>query len=263
MRHVAEFSTERSTPTLRESWFAQLDPRIKLAATLATLANIVVAPSAVFPALIAALCLIGLRGIRARVILARLAPPLGAALVLGVVQAFVRGACPLFQFSLFGYSMVVTREGLSLALLLFVRIVGAASVLLLLAAVTPTHQLFGALRWVGVPGGWVEVATLTYRYTFVLAETASAVTDAQRLRLGRRGVCRTLASLGTLAGTVLVRSMDQAVATHQAMILRGYRGQLPKAPNPPLGRAGVFAIATAVLAPTAGSLLVEIVGAGR
>ena len=47
---------------------------------------------------------------------------------------------------------------------------------------------------------------------------------------------RSLSSIGVLAGTVITRSMDQAMRTYEAMTLRGYNGAmrfeaLPKMPK--------------------------------
>jgi hypothetical protein len=38
--------------------------------------------------------------------------------------------------------------------------------------------------------------------------------------------------MGVLAGTVIARSLDQAIRTHEAMTLRGYEGQFPFGPHP-------------------------------
>jgi cobalt/nickel transport system permease protein len=107
--------------------------------------------------------------------------------------------------------------------------------MLLLGCVTPAHQLFHALRWLGVPRTWVEVALLMYRYIFVLLDEAGDVVTAQRVRLGYAGVSRSLSSLGVLSGTVIVRSLDQSERTHEAMMLRGYKGSMPFGPLPALG----------------------------
>jgi cobalt/nickel transport system permease protein len=50
---------------------------------------------------------------------------------------------------------------------------------------------------------------------------------AQTLRLGYRGAARSIRSAGTLAGAVLVKSLDQAARTSEAMVLRGYAGTMP------------------------------------
>ena len=110
------------------------------------------------------------------------------------------------------------------------RVLGAVSVMLLLSSVTPAYKIFGALRWFHVPEGWVEIALLVYRYTFVLLDQTADIASAQRVRLGYSSLGRSLSSAGVLAGTVVARSMDQAMRTYEAMTLRGYQGRLPMGP---------------------------------
>jgi energy-coupling factor transporter transmembrane protein EcfT len=40
--------------------------------------------------------------------------------------------------------------------------------------------------------------------------------------------------MGSVCGTVIIRSIEQAVRTHEAMVLRGYRHEIPFGPMPPL-----------------------------
>ena len=86
----------------------------------------------------------------------------------------------------------------------------------------------------GVPQGWVEIASLMYRYMFTVLLFAVDMTSAQRMRLGYEGVRRGMSSMQTMIGTVILRSMDQAINTHEAMTLRGYQGAVPFAPIPPM-----------------------------
>jgi cobalt/nickel transport system permease protein len=57
---------------------------------------------------------------------------------------------------------------------------------------------------------------------------------AQRVRLGYCGLKRSLNSLGVLSGVVIVKSLEQAQRTHEAMLARGYKGHTPFGPMPAL-----------------------------
>ena len=70
------------------------------------------------------------------------------------------------------------REGALHGALLGTRVLGAVSVLLLLSSTARAHQIFNALRWFGVPKGWVEVGMLMYRYIFMLLDLAADVMNA-------------------------------------------------------------------------------------
>lgn len=142
-----------------------------------------------------------------RTLIIRLIEPLGVAGVVIIVKLYFMGWAGL-------------PEGLVIAF----RVLGAVSLILLLSMTTPVDVLLKALSWFKVPRTWTDVALLTYRYIFVLLEDAYIVYSAQRVRLGYLGVRRSFASFGTLAGAIVIRAYDQAMATSQAMRLRGYVG---------------------------------------
>ena len=66
----------------------------------------------------------------------------------------------------------------------------------------------------------------TYRYIFVLLEDVIIIRDAQKIRLGYKGVMRSLKSLGELAGTALIRAYDQSLSIYEAMVSRGYNEKM-------------------------------------
>ena len=53
--------------------------------------------------------------------------------------------------------------------------------------------------------------------------------------------------MGNLGGVVLLRSIDQAEKTHEAMVARGYQGVLPL-PAPPALRAADLGLLSGCLA---------------
>jgi len=220
----------------RSNALTRVDPRVKLVCALSVLAAVLFSTRPALPLAVLAVCLAAMLALRLpfRLTLLRLAAPSLVVVVLMLLQSFMRGSTPLWSFTLGEFRFTATVEGVRDAILLGSRVFGAASVMLLLSSVTPAHQVFHALRWLGMPKTWVEVALLTYRYVFVLLDEASDVATAQRVRLGYATVGRSLSSLGALSGTVIVRSLDQSVRTHEAMTLRGYAGSMPFGPLPPL-----------------------------
>lgn len=220
----------------QDSRLARIDPRAKLLMALLTIVCVVLSTRALFPLTVFVVC-IGLtlaRGVPTRLAALRLAAPLGIVAVLVVLQSLLTGATPLWNAELAGLKITVTHEGLANGLRMGARVLGAVSVVLLLSLVTPAHRIFHALRWCRVPQDWVEVAVLMYRYTFTFLDMVADLTAAQKARLGYSKFRHGLSSLGIVAGTVIIRSVDQAVHTHEAMLIRGYRGQIPFGPMPAL-----------------------------
>jgi cobalt/nickel transport system permease protein len=156
----------------------------------------------------------------------RLIAPFGVAGVVLFTQIFFYGGTPFFEWNLFGLRLVGYEEGLSRGFLIMWKVVGAVSSVLFLSMTTPADKMFSAASWFRVPRTWIEIALLTYRYIFVLLEDAITVKDAQKVRLGYCNWRRSLRSLGTLAGAIIVRAYDQSLSTYQAMWLRGYSGRM-------------------------------------
>ncbi|MEI8235164.1 MAG: cobalt ECF transporter T component CbiQ [Verrucomicrobiota bacterium] len=230
---------------------SRLDPRTKLIVAAAMLLFVIFSTSPALPLVVMIGCLAATIAVRvpARLVAMRLTAPLGIASVLFVLQAVMTGSTAVWSAHVFGWRIAVSHEGLHTGFQMAARVLGAVSVMQLLSSVTPAHRLFHAMRALGAPRGWVEVALLMYRYIFTLLDLTSDLTAAQRLRLGYSSVRRGLSAAGVVAGTVILRSVDQAGRTDEAMRVRGYRGDIPLAPLPPLAKRdwGIMTMAVCVL----------------
>ncbi len=218
----------------RENILTRLDPRVKIITALTAIICIILSTHVHLPLITLVLCLSCLLVLKMPLMLlfSRLALPMGFVLVLIALQAYSQG-------KLTTGGIPVLHAGF----LMGSKVLGSLSIMILLGMVTPAHRIFSALRALGIPRGWVELAMLMYRSIFILLEHASEASCAQRVRLGHHGVKRTLSSLGTLAGSVILRSLDQSRQTHEAMLLRGYNGSIPGEPLPRMtGREILFSL---------------------
>jgi cobalt/nickel transport system permease protein len=237
--------------TDRQNRLTRMDPRAKLFAAAVTFAATLAAPGPALPIAICLLCVIVMLsiGVRLKMIAVRLAPALMMAVGAMALQMFFTGVTPIAVFSLAGASLAITQEGWHTGAMISARVMGATSALLLLGFTTPAHRIFAALRWMGVSESWVELAMNIYRHTFTLIDSASQMYCAQQVRLGYTGTRRAAMSAGVLAGSVLLRSLEQAERTHEAMTARGYTGTTAMAPLPLYSKgATATAIGWAVLA---------------
>lgn len=239
--------------TYRENRLTVVDPRVKLVVALVALALVLLSGRPALPLLVAgaALGAAAALGFPLWLVAGRLALPVGMVGVVFALRLFTVPGEGLFTLSLPGIVLRATREGLQAGSLAAVRVLAATSVLVLLGMVTPAHALLRALRWFGIPRGLAEIGMLMYRFIFVLLDIAADMATAQTLRLGYQGAARSVRSAGVLAGAVLVRSLDQAARTSEAMVLRGYDGRMPEGTLPPIPRrelVGGCAIIGALLA---------------
>jgi cobalt/nickel transport system permease protein len=107
-------------------------------------------------------------------------------------------------------------------LLRFMMTVGAA---LILIATTGYHAVCMALEKMGVPQIFVVQLLFLYRYLFVLVDEASRMVRARALR-SFQGKGLGVRVFGSMAGHLLLRTMDRAQRIHLAMLCRGFDGTI-------------------------------------
>lgn len=94
----------------------------------------------------------------------------------------------------------------------------------LLIATTSIEKICYAMRLLHMPSIIVTQVLLTYRYITVLLGEANRMTQAYSLRApNQKGVHYKV--WGSLAGQLLLRSMDRAGEVYESMCLRGYQGE--------------------------------------
>ncbi|HXZ46323.1 MAG TPA: cobalt ECF transporter T component CbiQ, partial [Pseudolabrys sp.] len=143
-------------------------------------------------------------------------------------------------------------NGFAVAAALIARSIAGLTCLLFLALTTPVTDLVAGLRRLGLPVEVTEVALLTYRFLFLLADTAMAMDAAQAARLGHDGFERRLRSLGLLAANLLPRAMDRARRMEIGLAARGWEGEMRVLPQQAklsvIGLTAVLAVEAATAA---------------
>ncbi len=194
------------------NYLTEVDARAKVLFAAAAMIIVVSSRNPCVPLTVFSLSLALLLCIRIppKVILIRLAAPLSIA-----------GA--ILFIHIFFYGMA---KGLALGWLIMSKVLGAVSVVIFLSMTTPINKLLNAARWFKVPNTWVEIAMLSYRYSFVLLEDAMTIRNAQKVRLGYSSLARSLRSFGELMGSTVIKTYDRSVAIYESMMLRGYNGTM-------------------------------------
>lgn len=118
---------------------------------------------------------------------------------------------------------VVTTGMLSMVTLFF-KTGFAVFASYILIATTTMEQICYAMRKLHVPKILVTVLLLIYRYLVLMLKEADRIMQAYSLRSpGEKGVRKS--AWGSLAGQMLLRSMDRAQTVYDSMRLRGFRGE--------------------------------------
>jgi cobalt/nickel transport system permease protein len=135
---------------------------------------------------------------------------------------------------------------LSLLTLLFKTYLCVMAVLLLIS-VTPLAEIKDAMRRLRIPGIFVAMFEMTYRYVGVLFAEAYSMHTAYILRsAGLRGIA--IRDMGGFVGQLLLRSVDRADRVYSAMKCRGYAmNTAPRDGRNINGRDVVFCVAACSL----------------
>ena len=109
---------------------------------------------------------------------------------------------------------------------LLIRCLLCLLILILLTNTTRFVELLRGLRRLGFPKIIVVNLSFLYRYFFVLSDEIMRMRQARDSRsVGSRGIRRELRTLGSMLGTLMVRSFERADAMYQAMLSRGFTGE--------------------------------------
>lgn len=220
---------------------SKIDARVKLVVTLALLVMVLSYKGILFPVVIAAGCIVlcWRMGIPIRILLLRMAQPLFLSLVILLLKFFFSGndamfviSLPTSHFSLF--TLTGHRDGLMEGVRIAGRITGGVSLIVMLGFATPFIEFAAALSWLRVPKPFIEIMMFAYRYLFMFLEDATTIYSAQKNRLGYAGFKTGLSSFGVLTGSLVLRGFEQSQRTADAMVQRGYTGDMPLLKEKPL-----------------------------
>jgi cobalt/nickel transport system permease protein len=97
---------------------------------------------------------------------------------------------------------------------------------LALMATTPFDHVLWALRWFRVPRLLVAVIALMVRYLAVLTDELQRMQRARASRMFHRPGPADWLELPKLIGRLFIRSLERGERIHQAMLARGWTGEI-------------------------------------
>lgn len=118
------------------------------------------------------------------------------------------------------------RESLFYAVQLILTALSAVSCLYFLALNTPMTDILTVLRKLHCPKLLIELMLLIYRFIFILLASASAISDAQRCRLGNITFRTSMKSFGMLGSALMIRAVARSDKLYNAMEARCYDGTI-------------------------------------
>jgi cobalt/nickel transport system permease protein len=208
----------------RDTCVHRLEPRAKVIATMLFLVTVISFPkyevAALVPFFLFPVLLLTLGGIPARFILRKVLLVSPFALLIGIFN-------PLLDTRT---AVVIVGVPLSAGLLSFFSILLkfalTVSATLLLIATTSFPGVCHAFRRLGFPSLFISQLLFLYRYLFVLLEEAMRIIRARDMRsFGTRGAGMKV--FARLVGILFLRTVDRAERIYDAMLSRGFRGDIP------------------------------------
>lgn len=130
--------------------------------------------------------------------------------------------------------LYVTRGSLIYAVRVFLKAFGAVSAMYMLTLTTTSDEVIQVLKKCHTPKFIIELMYLIYRYIFVLIEIHKNMKQAAISRAGESDFVTAVKTFGKIADNLLLVSMKKAGTYYDAMVSRGYDGELrflePKKP---------------------------------
>lgn len=144
----------------------------------------------------------------------------------GVIAITQPGAA-LYSIPIAWITISITQNGITLATLVFFRMLAGLFVVLFLATSTPIPHIFSALTRLGLPDYMAETTVLVYRYSFMVLEQSIQMVNAASCRLGFSGWKNAMKTTGILAANLFIRSLEFADRSQNAIQSRNFSGSFP------------------------------------
>lgn len=165
-----------------------------------------------------------------------------------VTVVFSTPGQPLLAMHVFGREVAITDDGLVRFVSILLKSWLSVQVAVVLTASTRFPALLQAMRSLGIPQVLVSITGFTYRYIFVIGDEALRLMRARAARSGvpnlskdgapgRRGggsIFWRARVTGGMAGSLFLRSIERSERIYDAMVARGYDGEVRSLRSPAL-----------------------------
>lgn len=150
-------------------------------------------------------------------------------IILGTVAiaiSFSKNKVGIVYLPLFQYYLCITKYGFLDALKVSLNAFGGVSSLYMLSLSTPMYEIIEVLKKCKLPQVVIELMFLIYRYIFILFKMQSLMHISAESRLGYSGIRQSFFSFTHIGANLLAVSFKKAGDYYDAMVSRGYDGNL-------------------------------------
>ncbi len=211
-----------------DGFLQRLDPRVKIVGLLALIVDTTLARN--FFAIVFIFAVVIILAVLSNVPIKTLAARawLGALTFTGLIALpvlFITPGDTIFRVPLLSWT--ITTQGLTSAIYLISRAETTVTLALLLILTTLWTRILKALRVLRVPVVFVVILGMTYRYIFVMLETAQNMFEARKSRLiSTLSASESRKIAASSVGVLLSKSFYLNSEIYLAMQSRGFRGEV-------------------------------------
>lgn len=229
--HYSTFDQYRHQDTL----IHELDPRVKLLLTLFFILMLVLLPDGAWLAYGISYGLVLMTIVLAQISLSYVLKRTLIVLPFLLAAVTVLFTLPGDVLVILPLGLTISDAGLVRFLSIVIRSLVAIQMAILLTATTPFPDILHGLRHLKVPAILVSIIAFMYRYLFVLADEAGRLLRGRAARSaahphmpGRAGGTLGWRAkvTGNMIGQLFLRSLDRSDRVYNAMLARGYQGEL-------------------------------------
>ena len=216
-----------------DSLLHRLDPRTKILASAAFVILVVTIPPARWQGyalcfvLVASLAL--LSKLPLTFILKRSVVIVPFALVIALFIPFFKPASPgdtTFTIRIMAWNLSVTKGGLLTLYGVVTKAWLSVLSMILLSSTTRFAELLKGLDRLGIPKVMIMTISFSYRYLFVIADELTRMQQARDSRNFGGKFWWRMKTIGSMIGTLFIRSFERAERVYQAMAARGFDGEI-------------------------------------
>jgi cobalt/nickel transport system permease protein len=213
-----------------DSFIHRLDPRTKLITSLALIAAVVLTPASNWRIFVFYFCVVAVL-----LMISKLPPlyVLKRSLVIFPFVFLIAVFIPFFKegeiagsYNIWLWEISVTYSGLLILANVMVKAWLCILALILLSSTTRLAELLKGLRQLGVPKVMILILSFMYRYIFVLADEMMRMQQARDSRNFGGKRLHQLKTIGSMVGTLFIRSYERGERIYAAMLSRGFDGQI-------------------------------------
>jgi len=133
----------------------------------------------------------------------------------------------IWSVNVFNQYLGISELSLTAALFMFAKALTAVLSLFYLIISCSISDICNIASRIGVPKIFLELFNLTYRYIFLVMNLSQQAHIAQKQRLGYASEIGSIRSVSMLLSSLFVRSISFSTQNYQAMLTRGYDGDIP------------------------------------